>query len=868
MTESDAWFLDKWFPYLTGNCPFVWQRELFGRFLEGEFPEAVTAPTGMGKTSVMPIWLLALARTGGRGPVPRRLAWIVNRRVVADQATSDAERLRGRLEEEEARELAEILESMSLTTQGGVALGVSTLRGELADNRAWSEDPSRPAVVVGTVDMIGSRLLFSGYGDGRWWRPQHAGMLGQDALLVNDEAHLTPAMASLLRAVVENSAKAQVKPVHAMLLSATQAGGVRGAFPESFEADMEASAVFRARMAARKELRIHSSARPEKQLETLALEGKGRTLVFVRSPKRAQEVAAGIIKTHQSGDRVRVLTGTMRGLERDGLLQDAVMGAFLSAESGQGRHWLVCTSAGEVGINLSSDTLVTELDTLDHLVQRLGRLNRFGEGAGEAHVVCKAAADGGRTLKPREERLERAREFLEGLPEGTWGMDVSLAALGSRELPQEACEPLPAVARLEGWLAEAWAMTAVTAGEWRSRPAVDLWLHGEQEDREFPETHLAWREEVSWLTGTGMGVEEVEEALEQFPVGAHEKLRESSRSMQEKLRAMATSQGGRRVILIRADGGIERASVEELAGEAAEERLRNALLLLPPGVGRLEGGMLAAGDGDAAVPYDVAEARGGRRARFIAEAEDGGWRFRRLGAEGEHRMEGEDFEAACGAVAEAEGLALAAAIDLTAGEDEDAAERLLTYWKEKAPERAGGAAVLLEDHTEAVAATARMLGGKLGLPEEVVAALELAGRWHDRGKSRRIWQEAMGQKEGEAAVAKPGRRKVRPKLLSGYRHELGSLLDAPAEAAEKEEARELGLHLVAAHHGWARPHFRERAADRENLGRSKQAALEAARRYGRLQRKYGCWGLAYLEGVFKAADALVSRQEREQPTNA
>src|SRR5262249_21972179 len=43
---------------------------------------------------------------------------------------------------------------------------VGTLRGQFADNREWSADPARPAVNVGTVDMIGSRLLFSGYGIG------------------------------------------------------------------------------------------------------------------------------------------------------------------------------------------------------------------------------------------------------------------------------------------------------------------------------------------------------------------------------------------------------------------------------------------------------------------------------------------------------------------------------------------------------------------------------------------------------------------------------------------------------------------------------------------------------------------------------
>lgn len=45
------------------------------------------------------------------------------------------------------------------------------------------------------------------------------------------------------------------------------------------------------------------------------------------------------------------------------------------------------------------------------------------------------------------------------------------------------------------------------------------------------------------------------------------------------------------------------------------------------------------------------------------------------------------------------------------------------------------------------------------------------------------------------------------------------------------------------------------------LRRSEAAALEAACRFGALQQQFGHWGLAYLEAVFKAADALASAEE-------
>ncbi|WP_201281692.1 hypothetical protein [Methylosinus sp. Ce-a6] len=98
-------------------------------------------------------------------------------------------KLRDALASDEAAALREGLQLRS------GRLPISTLRGQFADNRAWLDDPSSPAIVVGTVDMIGSRLLFEGYGVSRKMRPYHAGFLGVDTLVLLDEAHLVPPFA-------------------------------------------------------------------------------------------------------------------------------------------------------------------------------------------------------------------------------------------------------------------------------------------------------------------------------------------------------------------------------------------------------------------------------------------------------------------------------------------------------------------------------------------------------------------------------------------------------------------------------------------------------------------------------------------------
>ena len=183
---------DPAFKALTGHAPFPWQRELFARLSAGDPPPAIDIPTGLGKTAVMVIWLLARAR---RASLPRRLVYVVDRRAVVDQATTDAERLRKNLDDPG---LEPVRRRLGLA---GRRLPISTLRGQHADNRQWLDDPAGPAIIVGTVDMIGSRLLFEGYGVSRRMRPFQAGLLGCDTARAADEAHLAGPFQRLLRTI-------------------------------------------------------------------------------------------------------------------------------------------------------------------------------------------------------------------------------------------------------------------------------------------------------------------------------------------------------------------------------------------------------------------------------------------------------------------------------------------------------------------------------------------------------------------------------------------------------------------------------------------------------------------------------------------
>ena len=176
----------KMFEALTGYEPLRWQWRLYEEWLAGDVKPVIDLPTGMGKTNVMAIWLMARAARRQIDPLrlPTRLVYVVDRRTVVDQATMLAEKIRAGAER------------MNKETDIAVPT-ISTLRGQFADNRDWVRDLSRPAIIIGTVDMIGSRLLFSGYRSSYKQRPLHAGLLGQDSLLILDEAHLSEPFAKI-----------------------------------------------------------------------------------------------------------------------------------------------------------------------------------------------------------------------------------------------------------------------------------------------------------------------------------------------------------------------------------------------------------------------------------------------------------------------------------------------------------------------------------------------------------------------------------------------------------------------------------------------------------------------------------------------
>lgn len=499
---------DQEFQILSGNGPYPWQRRLFERLVAGRTCDALDIPTGLGKTSVISIWLLACLHAVPACRPPIRLVYVVNRRTIVDQASDVAEALGAKIASEPW------LRALWATQFGAgeEPMAVSTLRGAKADNGAWLLAPHRPSIVVGTVDMIGSRLLFNAYRAGRWQRSRHAGLLGQDTLLVHDEAHLSEPFQELLAWIVgRQKTDGSPRPMKLLAMSATASTAAAADVLALDDEDRRLRAV-QQRLRARKALHLHPAEKNvPAQLARLAFGRDGaaaRLIVFVREPATASKVVDAIKALHKErhgegmpAERIEMLTGTIRGYERDRLVHSHVLRELLGPFRCDQTVYLVATSAGEVGADFDADHMVCDLTTIDSFIQRAGRVNRRGEGDARIDLVKDVKA--GEKLPPHQQAMVGTAELLTKLPDLGHGLrDASPQAL--RDLKEAhpaayaACRsPRPATVTPHDVTLDAWALTSIH-NDWPLAHEVESYLHGL--DPDAPQTTVAWRAELDvWL---------------------------------------------------------------------------------------------------------------------------------------------------------------------------------------------------------------------------------------------------------------------------------------------------------------------------------------------------------------------------------
>ena len=908
------------FNALTGHDPFPWQQRLFDEcFSQGEIPPAVDIPTGLGKTAVIAVWLLARACGA---PLPRRLVYVVDRRAVVDQATDFAETLRKNLSREE---LAPVRRELGLGDDG--LLPISTLRGRHIDNREWMADPSSTAVIIGTVDMVGSRLLFSGYGVSRRMRPYVAGLLGCDTLVMLDEAHLARPFRELLRAVEDGRTGPTAKgtdahtgslsgpaarpsvppPFHVLPLSATLAGET-DAKPFVLDEDDRDNATVRTRLEAPKALRIEGTGEGRELFEALgdhawrlsmdkdgtSAERPTRVLIYCDQRRNAEQVEDHLskrIKENKIAAKTILFTGGRRVYEREMAGIELADHGFIAGRTANpdGPVFLVATSAGEVGVDLDADHMVCDVVAWERMVQRLGRVNRRGEGAARIQVIDQG---------PPKHDGEAARhamvlELLGSLPPmDTGGVSASPRALAQlqetvgSEKVAKASTPMPLHPALSRPLVDSWAMTSLE--EHTGRPEVAPWLRGWVDEE--PQTTVAWRSylplrfESTRANPIKISENEIDAFFEAAPLQTEELLETETRRVVEWLKkrvrstlktlernpeesADVTTEGLQPItpttpiaFPLNGSGGSELPfslqEVDQLGQNQLESRLAGRRLVVDARLGGIAEGLLDSGCNECA---STIEDNWGKP----EEAKDENLRFR---IHLLHRDTPWECEDPWQQVREMhyrvspEGTALTRLVIEKYGRTDSDEESRAVSSKPQA----------LSEHQEWVAAEARRIAIALDLEDEDRLMIEVAARHHDDGKGAARWQRAF-HAGGGGPYAKTAKA---PNLaiLNGFRHEFQSVLDAERsglDGLERSDPRlELALHLMAAHHGHSRPTIRTDGCDSLPPTQAAGRAHEIALRFARLQKQWGPWGLAWWEALLRAADQRASGWHKPAPISA
>lgn len=405
------------FQEVHGHSPFPWQERLVENLArDGVWCDVLDLPTGFGKTAALDtaVFHLALeARRGAERRAPVRIALVVDRRLVVDDAFVRAKKIEKALADPKGEIAAEVARRLKLLAgEDAPPLLARRLRGGIPREDDWARTPSQPTILCSTVDQVGSRLLFRGYGVSNSMKPVHAGLLGSDCLILLDEAHLSEPFRQTLGWVQRYRGNAwrekqdATAPWGVTLLTATPEK--KSAVPFQLEKEDYDNAILQKRWSAKKparlvELEKVKGATTEQEVESNKAADKQRVdklvdqtreglaslresgveapaiAVVVNRVARARAVFDELHKEFkQEENDLILLVGPSRSVERDKLAERLGPIRTGNARDLERPLLIVSTQCIEVGVDIDLDGLITEAAPLDALRQRFGRLNRAG----------------------------------------------------------------------------------------------------------------------------------------------------------------------------------------------------------------------------------------------------------------------------------------------------------------------------------------------------------------------------------------------------------------------------------------------------------------------------------------------------------
>lgn len=923
----------EYFDALYHKSPFPWQSRLARDLAEARWPDCIDLPTASGKTSVIDIAIFTLACQASRPPVDRtigrRIFFAVNRRVIVDEAFDRAVALATMLRAANDGVLRDIADALrSIGGDADLPLDVAQLRGGIHRDSSWARSMVQPMVVCTTADQLGSRLLFRGYGVSPGMQPIHAALCACDSVILLDEAHVTKACAQTLRLLQRYQ---QHKP-GLRFVEMTATPSVAVAQPFRLAAEDLAHPILARRLDARKSATLEKVANKSlvaKIVEhaTSAVKDRPKVVgVIVNRVQTAREIEAGIrvafSKAKVDAD-IHLVIGRMRPLDRDALQKQlrAVVGPD-RPDALSRSAFIVATQCLEVGADYDFDVLITEAASIDALRQRFGRLNRAGRDIVASAVVLTTDA----ALKDADpiygDALRETWEWLWSQKGESNTIDFGISAFKSlwdavdpahrdrmTNLTPDAAVLLPA--HLDA--------LCQTNPQPVPSPDVSYFIHGPQRDN--AEVQICWRADLGdepslwpdvvsllpptspecmtvpiravrqWMLDAAQSVDadvpvQAEEPTRDMPRAGHTVLRWRGAHDSEPISSPSDLRPGDTLVIPAADessrvlGSLPEHDGQvryDRAEESFEQARRQRVIRLHPAV-----------HPELINPF----------APYLADGE----------ALGKSRI-----REALGQLAE----------DFSAGPDEIAypydEPRAVAFrfnkllpatndWKHDEPVDDDGddsstgstRPLLLSKHTADVVNCARTNVTHLGL-NSIAALYQHAAEYHDVGKADLRFTamlagvspyEVLGRpplaKSGKRFISRVERNEQRRRALlpEHFRHEALSMqwIEHHIDRLPIDPSidRDLLLHLIAAHHGHARPFAPvclDQPDDEQLLGfatndievdpttrkqwtPAHRLDSGVAERFWDLTRKHGWWGLAYLELILRLADQQASADEQ------
>jgi CRISPR-associated endonuclease/helicase Cas3 len=396
------------FTELHGRAPFPWQERLATDLCrDNTWPDLLDLPTGSGKTACIDVALFHWLVCAGRGAphdASRRVAFVVDRRIIVDEAAERARRIAERIAQGTTPLLVEQRALLAATTSSA-QIEVVKLRGGVEREENLARDPTLFTVVLSTVDQIGSRLLFRGYGVSDRMKSVHAGIFGVDTVLLLDEAHIAEPFQQTLHAIVRQQAQSPSlgpKPLRWVRLSAT-ASDAPGARAFRLESADRAHPVLAQRLGASKPMQLLTVDKRDqlpKAMKELVLGELGkepltpdegpRVAVVVNRVATARAVYDLLSADLKERAQVELVIGRVRPIERDQRME-TLSEVLRSSESPRRGHRpivVVATQTIEVGADFDFHAMFTEAASYAAVKQRVGRLNRLGvRGSARGAVV-------------------------------------------------------------------------------------------------------------------------------------------------------------------------------------------------------------------------------------------------------------------------------------------------------------------------------------------------------------------------------------------------------------------------------------------------------------------------------------------------